>query len=53
MRVSGGKYRDGSQMPDWVDSSVAEWIESETKRMDTVWGQSEQRSALAFVHIPP
>lgn len=53
MRVSGGLFRDGTHMPDWVDSTVAEWIQSETERMDTVWGPPEQRSALAFVHIPP
>lgn len=40
-------------MPDWVDSGVAEWIKSETEKMNAVWGQPEQRSALAFVHIPP
>ncbi|KAG8216059.1 Metallo-dependent phosphatase-like protein [Butyriboletus roseoflavus] len=49
----GGVYKDGSHMPDWVDSSVAEWIKSETENMNTAWGQPEQRSALAFVHIPP
>ncbi|KAH0831191.1 Metallo-dependent phosphatase-like protein [Lanmaoa asiatica] len=48
-----GVYRDGSHMPDWVDSSVAEWIRSETEKMNTIWGPPEQRSALAFVHIPP
>lgn len=51
--VSGGLFTNGTHMPDWVDSSVATWIQSETEKMDTVWGPSEQRSALAFVHIPP
>ncbi|KAF9224759.1 Metallo-dependent phosphatase [Gyrodon lividus] len=49
----GGVYADGSQMPDWVDSTVAEWIASETEMMNTAWGPSDRRSAVAFVHIPP
>ncbi|KAF9242310.1 Metallo-dependent phosphatase-like protein [Melanogaster broomeanus] len=49
----GGVFRDGSHMPDWVDSTVAEWIASETQMMDAVWGPPELRSAVAFVHIPP
>ncbi|KAF8842850.1 Metallo-dependent phosphatase [Paxillus ammoniavirescens] len=49
----GGVYADGSQMPDWVDSTVAEWIASETEMMNDIWGPPELRSALAFVHIPP
>lgn len=53
MRVSGGLFTNGSHMPDWVDSTVAGWIQSETEMMDTAWGPPEQRSALAFVHIPP
>jgi len=40
-------------MPDWVDSSVAGWIATETAAMDDVWGADAERSALAFVHIPP
>jgi len=49
----GGRYTNGSRMPDWVDSSVADWIRSETEKMDSIWGPPEKRSALAFVHIPP
>lgn len=40
-------------MPDWVDSTVADWIQSETEKMNAIWGPPDQRSALAFVHIPP
>ncbi|KAN0094668.1 Metallo-dependent phosphatase-like protein [Tylopilus felleus] len=49
----GGLFTNGTHMPDWVDSTVANWIQSETEKMNTVWGPPEQRSALAFVHIPP
>ncbi|KIK78297.1 hypothetical protein PAXRUDRAFT_164361 [Paxillus rubicundulus Ve08.2h10] len=49
----GGVYADGSQMPDWVDSTVAKWITSETETMSDIWGDPELRSAVAFVHIPP
>ena len=39
---------------DFVDPSIADWIESETKLMDSVWGPPDRtRGALAFVHIPP
>ncbi|KAG9307965.1 Metallo-dependent phosphatase [Chiua virens] len=48
-----GRFANGTHMEDWVDSTVAEWIESETVCMNAVWGPPEQRSALAFVHIPP
>ncbi|KAI0684541.1 Metallo-dependent phosphatase-like protein [Cytidiella melzeri] len=41
-------------VPDWVDDSVATWIEQETQLMDSVWGPPENtRGAVAFVHIPP
>ncbi|KIP09789.1 hypothetical protein PHLGIDRAFT_126087 [Phlebiopsis gigantea 11061_1 CR5-6] len=54
---SRGGFSEGSNstaLPDWVDSSVATWIEQETKLMDSVWGPADQtRGALAFVHIPP
>lgn len=53
MQVSGGRFTDGTHMADWVDSSVAAWIQNETATMNTIWGPPEQRSALAFVHIPP
>jgi len=49
----GGVRKNETQLPDWVDSSVAEWIASETKEMDRVWGPGDNRAALAFVHIPP
>ncbi len=38
---------------DWVDVSVADWIEKETSSMEQYWGPSSSRGALAFVHIPP
>ncbi|TFK33984.1 Metallo-dependent phosphatase-like protein [Crucibulum laeve] len=40
-------------VPDWVDASVATWIESETRAMESAWGPTTKRAALAFVHIPP
>ncbi|KAF8485671.1 Metallo-dependent phosphatase [Gautieria morchelliformis] len=42
-----------TQLPDWVDRSVADWIVSETKAMENAWGPADNRAALAFVHIPP
>lgn len=51
--ILGGFRKNETQLPDWVDSSVAEWIASETKEMDRVWGPGDNRAALAFVHIPP
>lgn len=44
---------DSHAVPDWVDASVAGWIESETLAMNSVWGPAEKRGAIAFVHIPP
>lgn len=49
----GGVSQQGVQNKDWVDASVAGWIESETKSMEEAWGPATRRSALAFVHIPP
>ena len=40
-------------LPDWVDESVAGWIESESREMEEAWGPAELRGAVAFVHIPP
>jgi hypothetical protein len=40
-------------VPDWVDSSVATWLQRELARMDAAWGPSKKRGALAFMHIPP
>jgi hypothetical protein len=42
-------------LPDWVDASVARWIQSESALMDAAWGSesANKRGALAFVHIPP
>jgi hypothetical protein len=40
--------------PDWVDKTVADWIASETKKMDAAWGPAgTSRAAIGFVHIPP
>ncbi|KAL5498723.1 hypothetical protein ACEPAH_2078 [Sanghuangporus vaninii] len=53
---SRGGFSEGSgttPVPDWVDSSVADWIKSETEVMNSAWGPAEERSAIAFVHIPP
>jgi hypothetical protein len=40
-------------LPDWVDSTVAGWIQTESRAMETAWGPQESRAAVAFVHIPP
>ncbi|TFK47515.1 Metallo-dependent phosphatase [Heliocybe sulcata] len=53
---SRGGFSPGANstaMPDWVDSTVATWIQTETAAMNTAWGPAENRGALAFVHIPP
>ncbi|KAG5647074.1 hypothetical protein DXG03_001444 [Asterophora parasitica] len=53
---SRGGYSAGpnsTSLPDWVDASVANWIESETRVMNAAWGPAEKRGALVFVHIPP
>ena len=56
-RPSLGGVSEGANstaLPDWVDSSVAAWIERETALMDSVWGPADDsRGALVFVHIPP
>ncbi|KAJ3815094.1 Metallo-dependent phosphatase [Lentinula aff. lateritia] len=50
----GFSYGDNSTaIPDWVDESVAAWIEGESATMNDAWGPAENRGALAFVHIPP
>lgn len=49
----GGISESGEPLPDWVDESVAGWIERESKRMDDAWGPGDGRAALAFTHIPP
>lgn len=40
-------------VPDWVDSTVADWIESEVGMMEAAWGSLDSISAVGFVHIPP
>ncbi|KAI0088747.1 Metallo-dependent phosphatase [Irpex rosettiformis] len=53
-RAGNTAGQNSTQVPDWVDDSVATWIENETKLMDSVWGPpGDQRAAVAFVHIPP
>jgi hypothetical protein len=44
-----------TQIPDWVDASVAGWIKHEAAAMEAAWDSIETRvrGALAFVHIPP
>ncbi|KDQ08899.1 hypothetical protein BOTBODRAFT_59103 [Botryobasidium botryosum FD-172 SS1] len=49
----GGISTEGKALPDWVDESVAQWIESETAVMEKAWGPAENRAAMVFVHIPP
>ncbi|KAI0077617.1 Metallo-dependent phosphatase [Panus rudis PR-1116 ss-1] len=54
---SRGGFKEGdgqTPVPDWVDASVAGWIQRETAKMDAAWGPADDsRGALAFVHIPP
>ena len=40
-------------LPDWVDDTVADWIQTESEAMEAAWGPPESRAAVAFVHIPP
>ncbi|KLO11373.1 Metallo-dependent phosphatase [Schizopora paradoxa] len=44
---------NSTAVPDWVDETVAGWIETETVAMNEAWGPASSRGALAFVHIPP
>ncbi|KAG8933468.1 hypothetical protein FRC00_013203 [Tulasnella sp. 408] len=39
-------------IPDWVDDSVGKWLTDEIAAMNVAWGPSENRAALAFVHVP-
>ncbi|KAG9050055.1 hypothetical protein FS837_007808 [Tulasnella sp. UAMH 9824] len=39
-------------MPDWIDESVAKWLVNEIEAMNEAWGPSENRAAMAFVHVP-
>ncbi|TCD68154.1 hypothetical protein EIP91_011432 [Steccherinum ochraceum] len=53
---SQGGFSEGANepLPDWVDDTVAGWIEEQTAMMDAAWGPAAQnRGALVFVHIPP
>ncbi|KZT33791.1 Metallo-dependent phosphatase [Sistotremastrum suecicum HHB10207 ss-3] len=49
----GGYDERDVPIPDWVDDSVAGWIEEETHMMNKVWGKGEERGSLVFMHIPP
>jgi len=52
----GGVSEGGNStaLPDYVETSIATWIQQETQLMDEVWGPANStRGALAFVHIPP
>ncbi|KAI0937665.1 hypothetical protein AcV7_003638 [Taiwanofungus camphoratus] len=45
---------NSTRVPDWVDETVAGWIEQQTALMDAAWGPPDTtRAAVAFVHIPP
>ncbi|KAH9918748.1 Metallo-dependent phosphatase [Epithele typhae] len=46
---------NSTQVPDWVDENVADWIKLNVAAMDAAWGPAESvnRGSLAFVHIPP
>ena len=48
------KNPDSVPEPDWVDDTVAGWIEEQVAMMNAAWGPADQaRGSLAFVHIPP
>ena len=51
----GGVSTNPNPQPlaDWVDSSVADWIQSVSEAMEDAWGPPTSRAAIAFVHIPP
>ena len=52
--IGGMSPNPNSQpLPDWVDATVADWIQTESKAMEEAWGPQESRAAIAFVHIPP
>ena len=51
-----GGFQQGTgtiPVPDWVDSTVADWISSEVGLMEAAWGSLDDISAIGFVHIPP
>lgn len=48
----GGLKTDNTPMPDWVDATVAPWLENEVKTMNSAWG-SAPRHHLIFMHIAP
>ncbi|OCH87059.1 Metallo-dependent phosphatase [Obba rivulosa] len=54
---SRGGFSPGTNstpVPDWVDDTVAGWIEQQTALMNAAWGPpGDVRAALTFVHIPP
>ncbi|KAF8189317.1 hypothetical protein BJ912DRAFT_1105424 [Pholiota molesta] len=39
---------DSEPVPDWVDETVAGWIETETQAMEEAWGPAESRGAVAL-----
>jgi hypothetical protein len=52
--IGGVSPKPNSQpLPDWVDSTVGDWIQTELKAMEAAWGPQESWAAIAFVHIPP
>ncbi|KAJ2982618.1 hypothetical protein NUW54_g10728 [Trametes sanguinea] len=55
---SRGGFSEGANstaLPDWVDASVADWIQLTVSKMNAVWGPADRvaRGSLVFVHIPP
>ncbi|EIM80979.1 Metallo-dependent phosphatase [Stereum hirsutum FP-91666 SS1] len=50
-----GPSADSNPNPDWVDATVATWINKTKEAMDETWGEAGTvgRGSLAFVHIPP
>lgn len=53
---SRGGFQPGTgttPVPDWVDSTVANWISNEVAMMEAAWGSLDEISAVGFTHIPP
>ncbi|KDN52541.1 hypothetical protein K437DRAFT_186642 [Tilletiaria anomala UBC 951] len=45
------KKFNNTQIPDWIDQSVAKWVHSQVDGMQTAW--TSVPPSLVFVHIPP
>lgn len=52
--IANSPYHNGTQgsIPDWVDPSVADWIQSETANLSAAWGPGPLPPSIVFTHIP-